>query len=191
MNKSRVEAFSDGVIAIIITIMVLGFSVPKGETLIALLPLFSNFLTYALSFFYVGIYWANHHHLWQAAEKVTGKVLWANLHLLFWLSMLPVATSWMGASHFRPISVAFYGLILLITSIAWYILVYFVKSEAGKDSIIYKAFQKDNKIKTSIFIYGFATCLSFIMPYLSVVIYLIVALLWVIPDKRIEKHFYQ
>lgn len=167
--------------------MVLEFKIPHGYELIDLKPLLPKFFTYLFSFFYVGIYWNNHHHLWQAVEKVSGKILWANLHLLFWLSMFPFATGWMGENNFRTYPVAVYGFILLMASIAWYILANIVKKEEGEHSTISKAYKKDTKTQLSILTYAIATGLSFLIPVISVVLYLLIAIVWFIPDKRIEK----
>lgn len=187
MNTSRLLAFSDGVIAIIITIMVMGIDVPTGHEIEDLLPLLPKFISYILSFIYVGLYWNNHHHMWQAATKVSGKILWANLNLLFWLSLMPLSTSWMGEHQFQKYPVAFFGFILLLCSISWYILAHFMKIEEGKDSAIYKAYKSDTKTILSMIVYLFAIFFSFIIPQLSVLIYWLIALIWIIPDKRIEK----
>lgn len=187
MNKDRLLAFSDGVIAIIITIMVMGINIPAGHEIEDLLPLMPKFISYVLSFIYVGLYWNNHHHMWQAATKVSGKILWANLNLLFWLSLMPLSTSWMGEHQYQKYPVAFFGFILLICSISWYILAHLMKVEEGIDSAIYKAYKSDKKTILSMIAYLFAIFLSFIIPHISVVIYWLIALIWIIPDKRIEK----
>jgi uncharacterized membrane protein len=187
MKTSRLEAFSDGVLAIIITIMILEIKVPAGDSLQDLLPIVPKFTTYMLSFIYLAIYWNNHHHLWQAVEHVNGKILWANLHLLFWLSLFPFTTGWMGENHFSRYPVALYGIILLMASIAWAILAKQIIKEEGADSKVGKALNKSNKVKVSIILYATGVVLSLIQPVLSITFYVIVAVLWFIPDKRIEK----
>jgi uncharacterized membrane protein len=187
MKTSRLEAFSDGVLAIIITIMILEIKVPEGDALQDLLPLVPKFITYLLSFIYLGIYWNNHHHLWQAVEHVNGKILWANLHLLFWLSLFPFTTGWMGENHFSSYPVALYGIVLLMASIAWAILAKQIIKEEGVDSKVGKALNKNNKVKISIILYATGVILSLFQPVLSSIFYVIVAVLWFIPDKRIEK----
>ena len=187
MTKGRLEAFSDGVLAIIITIMVLALQVPNGDTFADLKPTFFKFLSYIFSFLYVGIYWNNHHHLFQAVKNVNGKILWANLHLLFWLSILPFATAWMGENNFTKNPVALYGLILLMCAIAFNILEKFCVQGEGKDSVIAKALTSTLKEKLSIVFYSLGILLSFVFPIGGVVIYYVVALMWIIPDLRIEK----
>jgi len=187
MHKTRLEAFSDGVIAIIITIMVLELKVPHGDTLNAVIGLIPVFFSYVLSFVYVGIYWNNHHHMLFAVDKINGKVMWANLHLLFWLSLVPFATEWMGENHFTKIPVALYGTILLMNGIAYSILASILMKQAGKDSKLAQAFGKDWKGKASILLYLIATGLAFINPKLSLGVYAAVAIMWFIPDPRIER----
>lgn len=187
MTTSRLEAFSDGVLAIIITIMVLEIKIPEGNSFEALKPTLPIFLTYLGSFIYVGIYWNNHHHLFQITTKVNGKILWANLNLLFWLSLFPFVTGWMGNNHFEKEPVAVYGLVLLFAGIAFKILIICVIKNEGKDSVFAKAYKKDFKGTASIILYIFAVGLSFWFPIISVVIYLLVAITWFIPDTRVEK----
>lgn len=187
MKKGRLEAFSDGVIAIIITIMVLELKVPHGEDFISLKPLWPVLLSYMLSFIYLGIYWNNHHHLLHAAEKITGGVLWANLHLLFWLSMVPFATSWMGESHFSEAPTSLYGIVLLMAAIAYWILQNQLLHVNGKDSILSKALGKDLKGKASPVLYIIAIPCAFISVWISGGIYILVAFIWLIPDTRIER----
>lgn len=186
MKKGRLEAFSDGVIAIIITIMVLELKVPHGEDFESLKPLLPVLLSYMLSFIYLGIYWNNHHHLLHAAEKVTGGVLWANLHLLFWLSMVPFATSWMGDSHFSAAPTSLYGIVLLMAAIAYWILQNQLLQVNGKESVLSKALKKDFKGKLSPVLYLIAIPSAFINQWIAGGLYIIVALIWLIPDKRIE-----
>ncbi|MBZ5855515.1 TMEM175 family protein [Flavihumibacter profundi] len=186
MKTSRTEAFSDGVLAIIITIMILEIKVPLGNTLKDLVPILPKFMTYLLSFIYVAIYWNNHHHLWQAVGNVNGKILWANLHLLFWLSLFPFTTGWMGENHFSTIPVALYGFILLMASIAWYILARIIIIEEGENSKIGRAYKKDTKTKVSMLLYATGVVMSFVQPIIGIIIYIIVAALWFIPDRRIE-----
>ena len=187
MHKGRLEAFSDGVIAIIITIMVLEMKVPHGTDFESLQPLIPVFISYILSFIYVGIYWNNHHHLLQAVEKVNGPCLWANLHLLFWLSLTPFATSWMGENEFASLPVAFYGFILMMAGVAYYILSQTLISLHGENSALAKAVGPDFKGKVSVIIYAGAILLSFKYPWVSGTLYAIVACLWLIPDRRIEQ----
>ncbi|UBF28991.1 TMEM175 family protein [Kovacikia minuta CCNUW1] len=189
MFKGRVEAFSDGVIAIIITIMVLELKVPHAVDLSALRPLIPVFLSYVLSFLYVGIYWNNHHHLLQMAQQVSGNVLWANLHLLFWLSLIPFVTGWMGENHFAAIPVAFYGGVLLGAAIAYYILSRTLVARHGKDSALAIALGGDFKGRISVVIYAVAIPLAlFVNAWLACLLYLLVALMWLIPDRRIERN---
>ncbi len=187
MTKSRLEAFSDGVVAIIITIMVLELKVPHGSDLIVLRPLIPVFLSYVLSFVFLGIYWNNHHHLFQAIKHVDGRVLWANLHLLFWLSLIPFVTAWMGENHFTSWPVALYGMILLFSAIAYFILTRALLSIHEKDSVLAIALGSDFKGKISLFLYALAIPLSFFKSWMACLIYVSVAILWLVPDRRIEK----
>jgi uncharacterized membrane protein len=186
MGKSRFEAFSDGVIAILITIMVLELKVPHGESVQTLRPLIPVFLSYVLSFVYLGIYWNNHHHMLHTVRKVTGPMLWANLHLLFWLSLVPFATGWMGENHFGPTSSALYGVVLLMAAIAYYILQQLIIASQGPDSLLKKAVRGDWKGKLSPVIYLIAIPLAFLSEWLSLGLYVLVALIWLVPDRRIE-----
>lgn len=186
MHKSRLEAFSDGVIAIIITIMVLELRAPEEGTLSALLPLLPKFLSYILSFVFVGIYWNNHHHLLQAAKSVNGAILWANMHLLFWLSLVPFTTIWMG-EHFETIPVAVYGGVLWVAGLAYYILSRALIAHHGTDSVIAKAIGRDEKGLRSLFLYTAAIALAFVSPWVSAGLYVVVAIMWFIPDRRIEE----
>ncbi|MCX2576296.1 TMEM175 family protein [Pedobacter sandarakinus] len=187
MNKGRLEAFSDGVIAIIITIMVLEIKVPEGEHLTTLKPLLPKFISYLLSFVYVGIYWNNHHHLLHAVKKVSGRMLWANLNFLFWLSLFPVAAGWMGENHFALWPVVVYGVVLFLAAVAYTILVIVLKKTDGEDSIVMHAIGNDSKGKISLTFYVLGVGLSFVVPWLGVLMYTIVACIWFIPDRRIEK----
>jgi uncharacterized membrane protein len=186
MNSSRLEAFSDGVLAIIITIMVLELKVPHGTELSDLAPVLPVFLSYVLSFIYVGIYWNNHHHMMHAVEKVSGEILWANLHLLFWLSLIPFVTGWVGENHFAELPMAMYGGVLLMAAIAYFILQNRILAVQGKDSLLAKALGKDLKGKASPIIYSVAIISSFYNPWIAGTLYVLVALMWLIPDKRIE-----
>lgn len=186
MKKGRLEAFSDSVIAIIITIMVLEFKVPQEKDLNALTPLFHKFVSYILSFIYIGINWNNHHHLIHAAEKISGKILWANLHLLFWLSLIPFVTTWTGESHFAAAPMAMYGVDLFMAAIAYNILQKQIVKEHGKDSLLAKALGKDVKGKASLVLYAIAIPCAFFSQLISGGIYIFVAFMWLIPDKRIE-----
>jgi uncharacterized membrane protein len=186
MGKTRLEAFSDGVIAIIITIMVLELKVPHSATLAALLPLLPVFLSYVLSFVYVGIYWNNHHHLLHSAKEVSGGILWANLHLLFWLSLIPFATGWMGENHFGAAPTALYGFVLLMASIAHAILQRAIIRKHGRDSLLASAVGNDLKGKISLAFYVIAIPAAFISPWIAGVLYIAVALMWLVPDRRIE-----
>ncbi|MCJ0742982.1 TMEM175 family protein [Pedobacter montanisoli] len=187
MQTNRLEAFSDGVLAIIITIMVLELKVPEGYSFRTLAPLFPKILSYVLSFLYVGIYWNNHHHLFHIIEKVNGKILWANLNLLFWLSLLPFATAWMGENHFEKNPVAVYGIILVMAAIAFLILEKYAIAHEGKDSKLSVAIRSGFKEKGSVVLYIAGIAVSFFYPLLSLLFYYIVAMMWLIPDKRIEK----
>jgi uncharacterized membrane protein len=187
MGKSRLEAFSDGVIAVIITIMVLEMKVPHGGSVQALAPLIPVFLSYVLSFIYVGIYWNNHHHMLHACSRVTGPMLWANLHLLFWLSLIPFTTGWMGENHFAPVPSALYGFVLLMAAIAYWILQQLIIALHGPDSVLKKAVGGDWKGKASPILYAIAIPLAFVSRWVSLGIYIFVALIWLVPDKRIEK----
>ena len=186
MGKGRLEAFSDGVIAIIITIMVLELKVPHAEGMDALAPLVPVFLSYVLSFVYVGIYWNNHHHMLHASKKVTGSILWANLHLLFWLSLFPFATGWMGENHFAAAPSAFYGVVLLMAAVAYWILQQLIIAAHGRDSLLKQAVGSDWKGKLSPLIYAVAIPAAFWAQWLSQGLYVLVALLWLVPDRRIE-----
>jgi len=186
MGKNRLEAFSDGVIAIIITIMVLELKVPHGVGVETLVPLIPVFLSYVLSFVYLGIYWNNHHHLLNAVKTVTGSMLWANLHLLFWLSLIPFATGWMGENHFAPAPSALYGFVLLMAGVAYLILQRLIIAAQGPDSIVKKAIGNDWKGKLSAVLYAVAILFAFWWDWISLALYVVVALLWLIPDRRIE-----
>ena len=187
MGKGRIEAFSDGVIAIIITIMVLELKVPHGDDLKTLAPLIPLFFSYVLSFIFIGIYWNNHHHMFQAVKQVNGAVLWANLHLLFWLSLIPFATGWMGENHFAPLPVAIYGVDLLMAGFAYSILARALIGHHGKDSTIARAIGKDIKGKISLAIYIVAISLCLVQSWIALGLYVLVALMWLVPDRRIEK----
>jgi uncharacterized membrane protein len=187
MPKGRLEAFSDGVIAIIITIMVLELKVPHEPSLEALMPLWPVFLSYVLSFVYVGIYWNNHHHMLHAVKHVRGSVLWANSHLLFWLSLTPFTTAWMGENHFAKIPVAIYGVGLLMNAIAYSVLVQTLISSHGHDSEFASRIGSDMKGKASLILYISAIGLSFVSEWISLAIFFAVALMWIIPDRRFER----
>ena len=187
MNKSRLEAFSDGVIAIIITIMVLELKVPHGEDLEALSKLFPVFISYVLSFVFVGIYWTNHHHLLHAVDRVNGSILWRNLHLLFWLSQVPFVTGWMGENHFAEWPLALYGVVLLMSAIAYYLLVRAILAHHGKESRVASALGRDFKGKVSVLIYVVAIPLAFVNRWAAGALYVLVAMVWFIPDSRIER----
>lgn len=187
MTTARVEAFSDGVIAIIITIMVLELRPPHDAKLAALRPLWPVFSSYVMSFVYIGIYWSNHHHLLQAAEHVNGRVLWANLHLLFWLSLVPFVTAWMGENSFAGSTVALYGAVLLCAGIAYFILVKALLSLHGSESLLASALRSEFKEKISIVLYVAGIALAFINNWLAFSIYVLVAAIWLVPDKRIER----
>ncbi len=187
MNKNRIEAFSDGVIAIIITIMVLELKVPHGDSLAALVPLLPVFLSYVLSFIYLGIYWNNHHHMLHASREVTGPMLWANLHLLFWLSLIPFTTGWMGENHFSAVPAAVYGVVLLMAAIAYWILQQVIIASQGSGSLLKKAIGRDWKGKLSPAIYALAIASAFRSQWISIGLYVLVALIWLVPDRRIER----
>jgi uncharacterized membrane protein len=187
MDKTRVEAFSDGVIAVIITVMVLEMKVPHGGDLASLAPVMPVFLSYVLSFIYAGIYWSNHHHLFSPVERVTGGILWANLHLLFWLSLIPFTTGWMGENGFKPIPVAAYGLVLLSSGLAFVILTRRLIVNHGKQSVLAKSIRGDRKGKISLVLYAIAIPLAFVNVWLSCAIYVGVAAMWIVPDPRIER----
>jgi uncharacterized membrane protein len=187
MGKNRLEAFSDGVLAIIITIMVLELKVPQGEHLAALQPLLPVFLSYVLSFVYVGIYWNNHHHLLHATQRISGGILWANLHLLFWLSLFPFVTGWMGENHFASLPTALYGFVLLMAAIGYWVLQRTIVASEGVDSLLARAIGKDLKGNLSVVIYATAIPVAFFNQWLSQAGYVLVALMWLVPDRRIEK----
>jgi uncharacterized membrane protein len=187
MGKGRLEAFSDGVLAIIITIMVLELKVPHDDTLSGLYKLWPKFLSYVLSFIYVGIYWNNHHHLIKTAQGVDGAVMWGNLHLLFWLSLVPFATAWMGENHFTAVPTAIYGGVLLMAAISYTILVKAIMCECGKESLLAAAVGRDRKGKVSILLYALAIGLACILPWAAWTLYAAVALMWLIPDRRIVR----
>jgi uncharacterized membrane protein len=185
MGKNRLEAFSDGVLAIIITIMVLEMKVPHGVGIDALAPLIPVFLSYVLSFVYLGIYWNNHHHMLHTCQKVTGAMLWSNLHLLFWLSLFPFATGWMGENHFAATPMALYGVVLFMAAIAYWLLQHTIISSQGRDSLLKAAVGNDWKGKLSPLLYAIAIAASFLSPWISSGIYVAVALMWLVPDRRI------
>jgi len=191
MSKSRLEAFSDGVIAIIITIMVLEFKVPHEATWRSLIPVAPVFLSYALSFVFVGIYWSNHHHLLQVVEHVNGSVLWANLHLLFWLSLTPFVTGWLGENKFAAVPAALYGVVLLCAAIAYFILARSLLSIHSPDSVLATALGADFKGKVSMVIYLAAIPLAFVRSWLACGLYILVAVMWLVPDRRIERKIRQ
>jgi uncharacterized membrane protein len=187
MGTSRLEAFSDGVLAIIITIMVLELKVPHGAELAALWPLLPVFLSYLLSFIYVGIYWNNHHHMLYAAKRVNGAILWANLHLLFWLSLVPFVTGWMGENHFAAAPTALYGVVLLMAATAYWILQRTIMAEHGHDSVLAVAVGSDLKGKLSPLLYLIAIPTAFVQQWIAGALYVLVALMWLVPDRRIER----
>ena len=187
MGTTRLEAFSDGVLAIVITIMVLELRVPHGTELAALRPLVPVFMSYVLSFVYIAIYWNNHHHMLHVTRRVTGGVLWANLHLLFWLSLVPFVTGWMGENHFAPVPVALYGVVLLMASIAYWILQARIVAADGRDSLLKRVVGRDLKGKLSTVLYVLAIGAAFVDPRLAGTIYVLVALMWLMPDPRIEQ----
>jgi uncharacterized membrane protein len=187
MQKNRLEAFSDGVLAIIITIMVLELKVPHSVELAALKPLLPVILSYVLSFIYVGIYWNNHHHLFHSTKHVSGGILWANLHLLFWLSLFPFTSGWMGENHLAPTPTAVYGFVLLMAAIAYYVLERAIINQQGPDSLLASAIGGDRKGKLSPVLYFVAIPLAFVSPWIASGLYVSVALIWFIPDRRIER----
>lgn len=187
MGKARLEAFSDGVIAILITIMVLELKVPHGTTLDALEPLLPVMLSYVLSFVYLGIYWNNHHHMLHVTKHVDGVILWANLHLLFWLSLIPFTTAWMGENHFASMPSAVYGVVLLMAAIAYFILARAIIRREGADSVLARAFGRDWKGKISPALYTVGIVLAFVNQALAQAVYVIVAVIWLVPDRRIER----
>lgn len=187
MTKGRIEAFTDGVLAIIITIMVLELKVPHGGEFEDLKPLLPVFGSYILSFIYLAIYWNNHHHMMQTVKHVTGSILWANMHLLFWLSLIPFVTGWMGENHFTTASVFLYGLVLLLTALAYFVLQVFIIKSHGKNSVLAKALGKDIKGKMSTALYILGILGAFINIWISGSLFVLVAIMWLIPDSRIEK----
>ncbi len=188
MGKNRLEAFSDGVLAIIITIMVLELRVPHGSDIQALQPLLPVFLSYILSFIYLGIYWNNHHHMLHTLQRVNGSILWANLHLLFWLSLVPFVTGWMGENHFASVPTALYGVVLFMAAVAYMILQHcIIVANGGKDSLLAKAVEKDRKGKVSQLLYAVAIPAAFWNQWFSDGIYVLVAIIWLVPDRRIER----
>jgi TMEM175 potassium channel family protein len=187
VTKGRLEAFTDGVMAVIITVMVLELKSPEGADLAALQPLMPVFLTYVLSFVYLGIYWNNHHHMLQATDRINGAILWANLHLLFWLSLVPFTTGWMGANHFSPLPTAVYGSLLLCAAIAYYILQTAIIRAQGPGSRLARAIGSDWKGKLSPLLYVAAIPLAFVNQMIAEAIYIAVALIWLVPDRRIER----
>jgi uncharacterized membrane protein len=187
VSKSRLEAFSDGVLAIIITILVLELKVPHGENLSTLEPLLPVFLGYVLSFVYVGIYWNNHHHMLHACKRISGAALWANLHLLFWLSLMPFVTGWMGENHFAQLPTALYGVVLLMAAIGYWMLQRTLIAAEGSDSVLRRAIGGDRKGNLSVLIYAAAIPLAFFDARLAQACYVIVALMWLVPDRRIER----
>jgi uncharacterized membrane protein len=189
METNRLEAFSDGVLAIIITIMVLELTVPHGAEMSALRPVVPLFLSYVMSFVYLGIYWNNHHHMLAVTRRVSGSVLWANLHLLFWLSLVPFVTAWMGENHFAPAPMAVYGCVLLAAALAYYLLQWRILSTQGPDSLLARAVGNDWKGKLSPMLYVLAILSAFVHPAISGAIYVLVALMWLVPDRRIERVF--
>jgi uncharacterized membrane protein len=187
MNKGRLDAFSDGVLAVIITIMVLEMKSPNGTSFSALRPLVPVFFSYVLSFVYIGIYWNNHHHLMHATQHVNGATLWANLHLLFWLSLVPFTTAWIGENHVAPWPVAVYGMVLLMAAVAYFLLTKALKKLHGPTSLLATSIGADTKGKVSILIYAAAVPLAFVQPWIATACYVIVAIMWVLPDRRIER----
>jgi uncharacterized membrane protein len=188
MKTNRLEAFSDGVLAIIITIMVMQLRAPKEMTWEALVPILPVFVSYILSFIYIGIYWNNHHHLFQITKRVNGKILWANMHLLFWLSLIPFATSWIGENHLMVVPVVYYGIILFMSGVAYFILHRLILKLHKDDEAMQKAYTNQNKAFISMGLYLLGIALCFVNPILGAVCYLIVAIMWIIPNKQVEKH---
>ncbi len=186
MSKGRLEAFTDGVMAVLITIMVLELKVPEGEDLGALRPIVPVFLTYVLSFVYLGIYWNNHHHMLHATQRINGAILWANLHLLFWLSLVPFITGWMGENHFSPVPTAVYGVVLLCAGVAYYVLQTAIVRAQGPHSMLADAIGRDLKGKISPLLYATAIPLAFVNQLMADALYVTVALIWLVPDRRIE-----
>ncbi len=186
MGKARLEAFSDGVLTIVITIMVLELKVPHGDSLLQLQPLLPVLLSYVLSFIYIGIYWNNHHHMLHAARQVSGGILWANLHLLFWLSLVPFATAWMGENRFAAAPTALYGVVLFMAAIAYWILEQVIIAKHGGDSVLAHAIGNEMKGKVSILLYAIAVPAAFVAQWVAGALYILVALMWLIPDHRIE-----
>jgi uncharacterized membrane protein len=191
MSKGRLEAFSDGMFAVIITIMVLNMNVPRGADLEALKSVLPVFLSYVLSYLYVGIYWNNHHHLLQASERVTGGILWSNLILLFCLSLAPFTTAWMGENHYAPLPVATYGVMLLLAGIAYFVLTKSLVAHHGKNSMLAKSIGNDWKGMVSVVVYLIAIPIAFLKPWLACALYTFVALMWLLPDRRLEKHVHE
>ena len=191
MSKTRLEAFSDGVIAILITIMVLEFKTPQGHDWADLGPLTPKFCAYVLSFVFLGVYWNNHHHMFQITKHVTGGILWANLHLLFWLSLVPFATAWMGETVVAPVPTAVYGAVLLMSGVAFTILVQMICASQGPHSALRAAIGRDRKGLTSVILYALAIPIAFVSPWSAAAIYTSVAFIWLVPDRRIEKHLDQ
>ncbi|MFZ1730875.1 MAG: TMEM175 family protein [Bacteroidota bacterium] len=188
MSKNRLEAFSDGVLAIIITIMVLELKVPEGDTLTVLKPMMPLVLSYIVSFIYIGIYWNNHHHMLHTVHHVNGGVLWANLHLMFWLSLVPITTAWIGENHMDPTPVAMYGIVLLMAAIAYFILQQVIIRSQGADSVLKKAIGTDLKGKASPILYAAAIVAVYFSVWIAIALYVVVALMWLIPDRRIERN---
>jgi uncharacterized membrane protein len=186
MSKSRLEAFSDGVIAILITLMILELKVPHTADLAALLPMLPVFLTYILSYVFIAIYWNNHHHMLHAATRINGRILWANQHLLFWLSLVPFTTAWMGENHFAAVPTAVYGVVLLLAAVAYTILMKQIIAEEGEDSKLARAVGQDRKGKLSLLCYAIAIPMAFVQEEVSDALYVLVALIWLVPDRRIE-----
>ncbi len=187
MSKGRLEAFTDGVLAVIITIMVLELKVPHGADAAALVPLAATFLTYVLSFAMVAIYWNNHHHLFHAVHHVTGGTLWANLHLLVWRSLIPFTTGWMDENHYAPLTVAAYGLVLILAAVAYFIMTRVLLANHPRDSLLHKALGADFKGKISVVIYAAAILLAFVLTWAALALYVVVALIWLVPDTRFER----
>ena len=187
MDKRRMEAFSDGVLAIIITVMVLQLKVPDGAEPSALAPLLPGFLSYVLSFTYLGIYWNNHHHMLSVTHRVSGAMLWANLHLLFWLSLIPFVTGWMGENHFASAPMALYGVILLLAGLAYLLLQHEILVQEGPDSTLAMAVGRDRKGKASVLLYAIAIPLAFVRPWMAGALYVSAVLMWLVPDRRIER----